>query len=663
MTVTDFGWVYANSAAFFAYWCCRAYTARQHATRRPKAQVAGTIHQFTSCSADYDSPVTKPVVYRAQRIVTMDDDCPSAQAVAIRDGRFLAVGTLEEVLAAVGPDHELSDVFTDRVLLPGLIDQHLHPILGATTLTTEVIAPEDWILPRRTFTAAVSEAEYDRRILAAHRSLPDGEWLFSWGWHALWHGPLSRERLDRIVKDRPTAVWQRSCHEWILNSAALDAIGLTYELTQGHGLASEQLDWARGHFYENGSMVILAQYLFPHFVTTERFHTGLNQMVEYLHMNGVTAINEPGIYWTSEPWDLYQEILGHDDVPFESTFMVQARTQPLRELSPEQFVSDASSQVELGSGTKVRMIDHHVKLFADGAIISQLMQMKEPYLDRDGNPDPHHRGEWLMEPDQLKIVFDTYWDAEWQIHIHVNGDLGLEVLLNIIEEAQRRKPRDDHRTVIVHFANSTEDQVNKIAQLGAIVSANPYYPVGFADKYSEWGLGPERADVMVRSASVLRRGIPLSFHSDLPMCPSDPMLMAAYGVNRTRPSGRVAGPEQRIEIHDALRAVTIEAAYSWRREHELGSIEVGKIANLTALDSDPYDSDPKLIGQIPIRATVFAGRVFDVPPELIAQRNGAVGSVAEISDSSSFSGVNEHGCACEIAEFIANYLAQSARAA
>ena len=472
-------------------------------------------------------------------------------------------------MAAVGPDHELSDVFTDRVLLPGLIDQHLHPILGATTLTTEVIAPEDWILPRRTFTAAVSEAEYDRRILAAHRSLPDGEWLFSWGWHALWHGPLSRERLDRIVKDRPTAVWQRS----------------------------------------------------------------------------------------------YQEILGHDDVPFESTFMVQARTQPLRELSPEQFVSDASSQVELGSGTKVRMIDHHVKLFADGAIISQLMQMKEPYLDRDGNPDPHHRGEWLMEPDQLKIVFDTYWDAEWQIHIHVNGDLGLEVLLNIIEEAQRRKPRDDHRTVIVHFANSTEDQVNKIAQLGAIVSANPYYPVGFADKYSEWGLGPERADVMVRSASVLRRGIPLSFHSDLPMCPSDPMLMAAYGVNRTTPSGRVAGPEQRIEIHDALRAVTIEAAYSWRREHELGSIEVGKIANLTALDSDPYDSDPKLIGQIPIRATVFAGRVFDVPPELIAQRNGAVGSVAEISDSSSFSGVNEHGCACEIAEFIANYLAQSARAA
>ena len=607
--------------------------------------------------------MTKPIVYQAKRIITMDDDCPSAQALAIKDGRFLAVGTLEEVLTTVGPDHELSDVFADRVLVPGLIDQHLHPMLGATTLTTEVIAPEDWILPRRTFTAALNETEYDNRLLGAHHSLPEGEWLFSWGWHALWHGPLSRERLDRMVKDRPTAIWQRSCHEWILNSAALDAIGLTRELTQGYGLASEQIDWERGHFYENGFMIVLAKYLMPHFMTRERFRTGLKQMVEYLHMNGVTAINEPGIWWQNEPWDLYQQILGHDDVPFESTFMVEARTQPLRQLSPDQFVPDACSQVERGQGTKVRVIDRHVKLFADGAIISQLMQMKDPYLDYDGKPDADHHGEWLMAPDQLKLVFDTYWDAEWQIHIHVNGDLGLEVLLDVIGEAQRRKPREDHRTVIVHFANSTEEQVAKIAGLGAIVSANPYYPVGFADKYSAWGLGPERADAMVRSASVLRRGIPLSFHSDLPMCPSDPMLMASFAVNRTTPSGRVAGPDQRIGVHDALRAVTIEAAYSWRREHELGSIEVGKIANLTALDSDPYDSDPKLIGKIPIRTTVFEGRIFDVPPELIARRNGVGGSIAESFGGSSFHDANEHGCACEVAGFIANYLSTNAWAA
>jgi len=596
------------------------------------------------------------VVYRAKRIITMDFRHPSAEAVAVRDGRFVAVGSFSEVISAVGVDHVVSDAFVDQVLLPGLIDQHLHPMLGASTLTTQVIAPEDWKLPRRVHLAAGTPEEYDARLIAAHHSLPTGEWLFSWGWHALWHGPLDRGRLDKLVGERPTAVWQRSCHEWILNTAALEVIGLTEELTRGHGLASTQLDWERGHFYENGWLIILAKYLMPLFLTPERFKAGLTQLVEYLHMNGVTAINEPGIFWRSEPWELYQSILGHDDVPFESTFLVEGRTQPVRGLGPDEFVADALEQVERGQGDKVRVLDRHVKLFADGAIISQLMQMKDPYLDHDGNPDPEHHGEWLMEPHDLRSVFDAYWDAGWQIHIHVNGDLGLEVLLGVIEDAQHRKPRTDHRTVIVHFANSTEEQVDKIARLGAIVSANPYYPVGFADKYSQWGLGPVRADAMVRAASVLSRKIPLSYHSDLPMCPADPMLMASFGVNRVTPSGRVAGPEQRIGVHDALRAVTIEAAYSWRRENELGSIEVGKIANMSALDDDPYDVDPTRIGDIPIRSTMFGGRIFVVPADLVEQRSGSAGRGPGVVGVLHASGDSHHGCGCEVAAFIADHI-------
>ena len=599
--------------------------------------------------------MSQTVVYRARRIITMDDTRSSVEAIAVRDGRFVAVGSLQSVIAAVGPDHVVSNEFADRIVVPGLIDQHLHPMLGATTLTTVIIAPEDWNLPRRPQRAASTPEEYDDRIRVAHQSLAPGEWLFSWGWHRLWHGVLDRQRLDALVGDRPTAVWQRSCHEWILNSAALRAIGLTREMTENQGIASQQLDFDRGHFWENGWLIILAKYLMPVFMTAERFRTGLTQMVEYLHMNGVTAINEPGIFWRNEPWEMYQEILGHPDVPFESTFLVEGRTQPVRGLGPSEFVPDAQEQVNRGRGTKVRVLDRHVKLFCDGAIISQLMQMKDPYLDHDGNPDPHHHGEWLMEPRELRSVFDAYWDAGWQIHIHVNGDLGLEVLLDVIEDAQRRMPRIDHRTVIVHFANSTEEQVDRIARLGAIVSANPYYPVGFADKYAEWGLGPQRADSMVRSASVLRRDVPLSFHSDLPMCPSDPMLMTSFAVNRVTSSGRVAGPEQRIDFHDALRAVTIEAAYSWRREDDLGSIEVGKIANLTILDEDPYEADKRRLGEIPIRTTMFEGRIFDVPPDLVAQRCAAR-SAGEGSSSVVADEDLEHGCGCEVAAFISDHM-------
>jgi predicted amidohydrolase YtcJ len=606
--------------------------------------------------------MSQTIVYIARKIVTVDDSRPSVEAIAVRDGRFVAVGSLNEVLDIVGADHEISYELSDKVVLPGLIDQHLHPMLGATTLTTEIIAPEDWNLPRRPQRAALTPAEYDNRLLAVHDSLPRGEWLFSWGWHHLWHGEMDRARLDRLTGERPTAIWQRSCHEWILNTAALDAIGLERSMTQGHGPASEQIDFDRGHFWENGWMIVLSPYLMPAFMTPERFRIGLHLMIEYLHMNGVTAINEPGIWWRNEPWEMYQEILGHPEVPFESTFMVEGRTQPLRGLGPADFVADAEKQVERGRGTKVRVIDRHVKLFCDGAIISQLMQMKDPYVDYDGNPDPSHHGEWMMEPGDLKSVFDSYWDAGWQIHVHVNGDLGLDVLLDVIDDAQHRTSRIDHRTVVVHFANSNEGQVERIARLGAIVSANPYYPVGFADKYGEWGLGPERADAMVRSASVLRRGIPLSFHSDLPMCPADPMLMVSFAVNRITHSGRVAGPEQRIALNDAIRAVTIEAAYSWRREDVLGSIETGKIANLTVLDEDPFGVDPRDLGRIRISATMFEGRIFDVPSDLVEQRIAAEShhraSAERVSE-----GVTQEGCGCEVASFLGEHTTRSGWAA
>lgn len=164
--------------------------------------------------------------------------------------------------------------------------------------------------------------------------------------------------------------------------------------------------------------------------------------------------------------------------------------------------------------------------------------------------------------------------------------------------------------MIVHFANSTEAQVERIAQLGCIVSANSYYPVGFADQYTAHGLGSERADAMVRAASVLSRGIPLSLHSDLPMGPAAPLTLAWCAVNRQTPSGRVAGPDQRISVDDALRAVTIEAAYSWRLERELGSITPGKLANFTVLAQDPYAVDPLRLDDIEVLGTVYEGRTF-----------------------------------------------------
>jgi predicted amidohydrolase YtcJ len=614
--------------------------------------------------ADVAEP-NSTVVFVATRVITMDPAMPTAEAVAVSGGRIVAVGSLAEVRAMLADKtYVVDEQFVGSVLIAGLIDQHLHPVLGASTLSTEVIAPEDWVLPTRTFPAANDSHDYDDRLRSAHARLEAGEWLFSWGYHRLWHGEMDRHRLDSIVGDRPTAVWQRSCHEWYLNTAAIDALGITAENMSGRGHASTQVDVGRGHFWENGWMVLLSRSLMPRFLTEARFRAGLTQLVTYLHMNGVTAINEPGIAWKVEPWNLYQEILGADDVPFTSTFLVDGRNQCVRGIDPTDVIDDANEQIARASSGKVSLVAGQVKLFADGAIISQLMQMRDGYLDADGNPDPHHHGEWIMEPADLRRYFDAYWDAGWQIHIHVNGDLGLAVLLDVVEDAMARRPRLDHRTTIVHFANSTESQVDRIARLGAIVSANSYYPVGFADKYSDYGLGPERADAMVRSASVLKRGVRLSFHSDLPMCPADPLAMAGYAVNRITHSGRVAGPEQRISVDEALRAVTIGSAYSWRREHDLGSIEVGKIANFTVLADDPYERDPQDLARIRVLGTVFEGRWFPVPSEhqeirltsrTIAPISATVGVVGGVS--------GDHGCGCEVAQFLTDHLAEHGFAA
>ena len=266
-----------------------------------------------------------------------------------------------------------------------------------------------------------------------------------------------------------------------------------------------------------------------------------------------------------------------------------------------------------------------VKLFADGAIISQLMQMRDPYLDRDGNPNPDHHGEWIMPPAMFEERSKLYWDAGFQIHVHVNGDLGLDMVLDMVERRLAETPRDDHRTVIVHFANSTEGQVDRIAALGCIVSSNPYYPVGFADKFGEVGLGPQRADLMTRNRSVVERGVPLSFHSDLPMGRSDPIGMMSCAVNRITQSGRVAAPEQRLSIEQALRAVTIDAAHSWRKEDELGSIEVGKVANFTVVDDNPLDAAPIRLDEIEVIGTVFRGEWFAVPDD-VRERAAAAAS-------------------------------------
>ncbi len=593
----------------------------------PLAAGDGSLGPLVNPLVAGDDSAETITIYTAKTILTMEPTNPRATAVAVRGKRILAVGSLEEVQAALGDlESTVDERFADKVMIAGLIEQHLHPILGALTLAVEVIAPEDWVLPRVTWAKASNAEEYMTRLKAAVAKVQDpDEIFFTWGYHQYFHGSLDRKVLDAVSGTRPIAVWHRSCHEFYLNTPALERFGITAESLAGHGQASEQASFEKGHFYEKGLELVVGPVL-EAMATKERLLFGLEQMIEYLHQGGVTNICEPGAIVTPKLFKLYQQVLGADDVPFNSYFIADGRTA-YDKYREEGALREVEKSIAAAPEGKVSFFAGQVKLFADGAIISQLMQMKDGYLDG-------HEGQWIASPEDIAAACKLFWDAGYQIHTHVNGDLGLEVLLDSLERCMRENPRYDHRCVIVHFANSTEEQVARIARLGAIVSANPYYVTGFSDKYGEVGLGPERADAMVRSGSVVKRGIPYSFHSDLPMAPSIPLFLAWCGANRITPSGRVAGPEQRIAVEDALKAVTSEAAWSWRRENEIGSIAPGKLANFTILEQDPLAVDPLKLKDVPVWGTVFEGRIFPIPQDVkerAALRRAAGGGKTDLA--------------------------------
>jgi len=546
-------------------------------------------------------------VFTAKRIITMDEKNTSATAVAVRGDRIVAVGSLAAVKNALGATpYSVDGTFDGRFILPGLIEQHLHPILGALTLSIPVIAPEPWVLPGKTWPAATNHAEYMSALRAVERGMQDPqETLFTWGYHQYWHGSVRRRDLDSISTTRPIVVWHRSAHEMIFNTAALNRFGISKESVSGKGQASEQSDWDNGYFYENGFFLLVAPKIVPALASPERIAFGLKQMVAMLHNNGVTAYMEPGAVGSPALFAAYQKILGASGVPMYSFFIADGKTGYEAGGASGAIQAAEAAVAGIPLTGKFRRLPGAAKLYVDGAVVSLLMQMQDGYADG-------HHGEWIMKPEDFAQAFKVFWDAGYQIHIHVTGDEGLEVLLATLEKNIKEHPRADHRTVIVHFANSTDAQVARIAQDGAIVSANPYYLTGFADKFGEQSLGKERADAMVRLGPVERAGVSLSLHSDLPMGPANPLYLAWCAVNRVTQSGRVARPDLAISVDQALRAITINAAYSWRMEKDLGSIEPHKIANFTVLDEDPYAVAPMHLKDIELWGTVFEGDKFPI---------------------------------------------------
>lgn len=542
-------------------------------------------------------------ILTASEIVTLDQHLAVANAVALEGDRLVAVGSKATLLARY-PEAHVDERFAKSVIFPGLINQHDHPLLAALMMDTEVIAIEDWEMPEHSYPAAVSPDQYRARLSAALKHHSGGVFV-TWGYHRLWHGEMSRHLLDELTRDIPVVVWQRSGHEFFFNSLAMQTFAINAQALSG--LPSEviaQIDLDRGHVWEQGALALLPK-LLPVLANPQRYGPALERIKHYWHRAGVTHVVEPG--GLTFPWlmETQMQVLGQRGTPFRMDYILDAKI--LAQQNTMETIASAGDALAAEWGSEnSRYYPKQVKMFSDGAIFSQLMQM------RDGYTDGHH-GEWLTDPQKFKAMFEAFWEAGYQIHIHQNGDQGLEFVLDVVADNMRRMPREDHRTTIVHFGFSTPEQVKQIADLGVIVSANPYYPVALGEKYSERGIGPERAQQMVRLGDLQKAAVSFSLHSDMPMAPGKPLFLMWCAVNRLDDAGSVIGPEQRISPLQALRAVTIDAAYSLQREADMGTIEVGKLANLTVLSDNPLRVNPMAIKDIEVVATVHEGTVYPVP--------------------------------------------------
>jgi predicted amidohydrolase YtcJ len=542
------------------------------------------------------------VVYTAKLIRTMEPVLPEATAVAVEDGKVLAVGSLDSLSPLIATRGARIDrQFENKVMTPGFIDPHVHPTLPAVLTQFPFLAPDDWYLPTGDFPGAKTPEGYRsalQNLVAQHddASVP----FVAFGYHPLWHGEVWRDDLNDWFGDTPVMIWHRSFHELIGNDAAWERLGVTKEDADAipHGAS-----WERGHFYELGLRAVFPRmgFLFE----PARYMKGMQNFLSMMHESGVTTAADMGTGIFGNPVGEIQAIkaaVASDPVgvrvlltPIITDFITRQKSaeQALAEVRGWQTMND--DHVTVGN---------HFKLMIDGAIFSGLSQMGSPgYLDG-------HTGVWMVDVPTLETFAKTFWDAGFQIHAHSNGDAATARFIDLLNYLLRESPRADHRMTLEHFAYSTEDQNRKLAALGAAVSANPYYHYILSEMYSGDWLGPDRGPQMVRLGSLESKGVPIGLHSDSPMAPLSPLTLMWTAIARENISGEKTGQGEVMSRYGALKAITIDAAWILGLEDSIGSIRAGKAADFTVLAADPLTVPLEQLRSIEVIGTIYAGTAY-----------------------------------------------------
>lgn len=538
-------------------------------------------------------------IFRARRVVTLDTGMPVADAVAVMDGRILHTGPFDEVSADLtGWNVSVDDRFGDKVIVPGFIEAHCHILEEGALVNFPWVGTYDRrsaggvTQPGCPDTAAVIE-----RMRAAEAELGDpAATLVCLGWdpNMANSSGLTLGMLDGVSATRPIFVLQSNGHVGHCNSAMMRLAGISRESTE-HGVMRGGDGEPTGELRELALTLVLGR----HVNLDTGGEASMRNAGVLSRSAGCTTVTDLAFGATTRAVTSYATVVNTDDFPTRVVYapMVQVLNPRLKEGTLDHIRGLAVHDTD-----RFRM--GPVKFVIDGSIQGRSARLNWPgYCCGDPN------GMWLAEPDEMFELMRPYHREGFQLALHTNGDEAVDRGLDVYERLLLDHPRFDHRHRLEHAQMATESAFRRMKELGVCVNLFANHVWYWGDTHRTATAGPAKARRLDACGTAARLGVPFSIHCDAPVTPLDPLFTMWCAVNRITSSGHLLGESERITADQALRAVTIDAAYLLRTDHVTGSIEVGKFADMTVLDSDPTAVDPMSIKDIPVRATVLSGTV------------------------------------------------------
>lgn len=533
-------------------------------------------------------------IYLNAQIVTMDSRCPYGQALATDRGRILDVGAQDRILAMAGKSTEILDM-GGRTILPGLIDAHSH-FMHAGLYDAFLVNLKSPPLGR---IKTMDDLIHKLRLVAV--STPGADWILGYGYDDTLledkRHPNATD-LDRASAEHPIFISHVSGHLAALNTMALKRCGIdqnTQDPFGGKIRRDARSDRPNGILDGEPAIQIAAPNL-PDW-SAENWLKAVERASEMYASKGVTSAQEGD----AMPGDFQRLMAGHRC----GALSVKIQLYP-NWAFPEELALYPSSLTGAKITPDGKLCVGGVKMYQDGSIQGYSGYLSNPYhtqlyLQKEG---ARYRGQPRNTKTELNEEVEKAHRAGWQVAVHANGDEAIEDVIDSIAFAQQRCPRYDTRHIIVHCQTVREDQLDRMQTLGIIPSFFTTHTYFWGDRHQEIFLGPERARRLNPCASAMARGMPFTCHNDTYITPIDPLMSVWSAVNRISEQGRVLGPEFRIPVMEALRSVTLYAAYQNHQEEIKGTLAPGKTADMVILQDNPLKVDPLVIKDIEISATI-----------------------------------------------------------